>query len=57
MSTIAILIIVALYFVPTIAAYNTKGFNGIAVLNLFLGWSVIGWIAALIWAVQSPKIK
>jgi uncharacterized membrane protein YqaE (UPF0057 family) len=45
-----------IYFIPAIVAWNTKGFNGIAVLNLFLGWTVLGWIAALIWAVQSPKV-
>ena len=45
-----------IYFVPSIAGWKTKGANGIIVLNLFLGWTVIGWIAALIWAVQSPKI-
>ena len=47
---------IALYFVPSIVGWKTKGVNGIIVLNLFLGWTGIGWIAALIWAVQSPKI-
>ena len=53
------LIIIAtcvIYFVPSIAGWKTKGANGIIVLNIFLGWTIIGWIAALIWAVQSPKI-
>ncbi|HDY66579.1 MAG TPA: superinfection immunity protein [Candidatus Scalindua sp.] len=54
-----LLIIIAafvFYFVPSIAGWKTKGANGIIVLNLFLGWTIIGWVAALIWAVQSPKI-
>ena len=56
MNVILILIIAFLYFIPSIAGWKTKGANGIVVLNLFLGWTLIGWIAALIWAVQSPKI-
>lgn len=51
----AILLIFVIYFIPSLVAWNSKGFNGIAVLNIFLGWTIIGWIAALIWAVQSPK--
>ena len=26
----------------------------IAVLNLFLGWTVMGWVAALVWAYTLP---
>ena len=55
MEPLLILLLVVIYFAPTIAAWNTKGFNGIAVLNLFLGWTILGWIACLVWAVQSPK--
>ena len=42
---------IIIYFVPSIAGYRTKGANGIIVLNLFLGWTGIGWVIALIWAV------
>jgi hypothetical protein len=29
---------------------------GIFLLNLFLGWTVVGWVVALIWAITSePK--
>jgi len=34
---------------------NSKYTAGIVILNLFLGWTLIGWIAAFIWAVSSPK--
>ena len=42
----------ALYFVPTIVAGVRKKRNlvSIGLLNFFLGWTVIGWIIALIWA-------
>ena len=47
---------VALYFLPSIIGHNKRNFGAIFVLNLFLGWTVIGWIVALIWAltVDSP---
>ena len=42
---------------PSIAAKEKKHpyFPGIFILNLFLGWSVIGWVIALIWAYTLPK--
>jgi len=39
----------AAYFAPTIVAYarNTSNKAGVLVLNLFLGWTFIGWVIAL----------
>ena len=41
-----------MYFLPTIVAAvrSKRDILAIFLLNLFLGWSVIGWIVALIWA-------
>ena len=53
-----ILLIVPLYFLPTIIANSRKSANssGVFVLNFLLGWTILGWIGALIWAVtSSPK--
>ena len=46
------LLIFALYFVPTFVAYvrSHHQLRAIAVLNVFLGWTLIGWVAALVWA-------
>lgn len=43
---------VALYFTPSIVAlYRVKPSRfGISLLNLLAGWTVIGWLAAFIWA-------
>ena len=40
------------YFIPSIVSAYSKKKNGTAifVLNLFLGWTFIGWIVALVWA-------
>jgi Superinfection immunity protein len=46
--------IIGLYFLPTIIASHNhkKNQNSILALNLFLGWTVLGWIGALVWAVS-----
>ena len=44
-----------LYFLPSIVALarSKRDLLAIFLLNLFLGWSGIGWIVALVWAVKS----
>jgi hypothetical protein len=41
-----------MYFLPSIIALarSKRDLLAIFLLNLFLGWSVIGWVVALIWA-------
>ncbi len=43
-----------LYFLPTIIAFasNKRDTTSILLLNFFLGWTAIGWIIALVWAVK-----
>jgi hypothetical protein len=50
---IAFLIALAVYFMPTIVAANRKKSNttAIFVLDLLLGWTLIGWVVALVWAL------
>jgi len=45
---------IALYFLPTIIAVLRHHRNALAVflVNLFFGWTGIGWIIALIWSVM-----
>lgn len=47
---------IALYFLPTIEAnINTQpNTMSIFLVNLFLGWSLIGWVVALAWAHKKP---
>jgi hypothetical protein len=50
-------LMVAAYFLPAMVA----GFRGhqhvwpIFWLNLFLGWTLIGWVAALVWCAMPVK--
>ncbi len=43
-----------MYFLPSIIALarSKRDLLAIFLLNLFLGWSMIGWIVALIWAAK-----
>jgi predicted RNA-binding Zn-ribbon protein involved in translation (DUF1610 family) len=44
-----------IYLLPTIIGWNKKHKLGIFLINLLLGWTVLGWIGSLIWSVSSPK--
>ncbi len=48
-----LVIFLFIYFLPAYIANKKKKKNtgAIFVLNLFLGWTFIGWIIALVWAV------
>ena len=43
-----------LYFLPSFVGGNSKYAAGIFILNLFLGWTLLGWVGALVWAVSAP---
>lgn len=47
-----------LYFLPTVLAASRHHHNvlGVFLLNFFLGWSVIGWIIALVWSLSRPPV-
>ena len=40
---------ILLYFLPSIIGKDKKNAIAIFALNLFAGWTVIGWIGALVW--------
>ncbi len=48
----------AFYFLPAIIGFYRKKDNKISILmlNLFLGWSLIGWVVAIVWATSKDKI-
>mgnify|MGYP001604634412 CR=1 FL=1 len=48
-----ILIGLALYFLPFLVADARRKRNTLAIfaVNLLLGWTVIGWVGSLVWAL------
>ncbi|MGI9229089.1 MAG: superinfection immunity protein [Gammaproteobacteria bacterium] len=47
-----VVLLVLFYFLPFIIAINRGHHNtaAIFVLNLFLGWTFLGWVVALVWS-------
>lgn len=45
-------ILAIIYFLPFLVAYRNSHPQtaAIGVLNFFLGWTFVGWVAALVWA-------
>jgi hypothetical protein len=59
MTLLGAFILVA-YFFPTLVAVLRRHRNALAIglLNLFLGWTVIGWVGALVWAATAqPELQ
>jgi len=58
-SLLLVLVVLALamaaYFLPYIIASKRKHKNSTAifVLNLFLGWTFLGWVVTLVWAFSA----
>lgn len=49
--------LVGVYFLPLIVAVirSKRNMLAISMLNLFAGWTLLGWLAALIWACLEEK--
>jgi hypothetical protein len=56
---IVTLLIIVGYFFPMLNAWQRGHHNtrAIALLNRFLGWTLIGWVAALIWSFTARERK
>jgi len=44
-----------MYFLPSIVAFarSKRDTASIVLLNFFLGWTMIGWVVALVWAFKA----
>jgi len=49
-TVLTLMFLVLFYFLPAIVGRDKRDATGIFLLNLFLGWTVIGWVISLIWA-------
>ena len=47
-----------MYFLPSLIAAlrNKKDVLTILLVNFLLGWSVIGWIVCLVWALKADQV-
>jgi ABC-type transport system involved in cytochrome c biogenesis permease component len=55
-SLVLTLVLVLIYMLPWLIAMLRDHHNrsAICVLNLLLGWTALGWIIALVWALTNP---
>lgn len=51
-------LILSIYFIPSFVAAKRNHIQkkSILILNIFLGWTLIGWVVALVWACKNPEI-
>jgi len=52
MTVIVLLLILIIYFLPTLIAYSREHLHrgAIVIFNIFLGWTLIGWFVVFLWA-------
>lgn len=57
MDILIILVVLSLYMLPWFVAVqrNHHQSSAIAVLTLFLGWTFLGWVVALVWACTAVR--
>ena len=53
-----LIVCLCIYFAPSIIGFKRKKLNSnsIFVINFFFGWSIFGWVLALIWAISNSNI-
>jgi Superinfection immunity protein len=53
-----VIIVIGAYFLPTIVAVARKVTNqgSVAVINFFLGWTLVGWVVALAMACRTSRL-
>jgi hypothetical protein len=54
---VVLALVLLIYFVPWIVAHNRDhpSTGGIVALNLLLGWTFLGWVIALVWALSGAR--
>jgi hypothetical protein len=46
-----VLILLAIYFLPTLIGSRKRNAGAIFAMNLLLGWTLVGWVVSLVWAL------
>lgn len=58
MSGIFLVIILALIYIAPIIVARVRehpNYGAIAALNILLGWTFVGWVASLVWALTNQR--
>jgi Superinfection immunity protein/Short C-terminal domain len=57
---LVIAFLLLIYFIPSIIVWGKRQSDSVIALNLLLGWTILGWIVALVWALNNtptPVVK
>lgn len=57
-TALIVVMVVALYILPTVIALlacDERHTFCIMLINIFLGWTIILWIVALLWSILAPR--
>ncbi|KAA6434866.1 superinfection immunity protein [Rufibacter glacialis] len=49
-------VLLCFYFLPSVVGVRKRNFWAIFAVNLFFGWSFIGWVIAFVWACSSDAM-
>jgi hypothetical protein len=54
-----LIILLGLYFIPSIigAVRKVPNIGSVVVINLFLGWTLVGWVVALAMSARSVPAR
>ena len=55
LAIVLLVAVVLVYFLPSVVGSRHPQVTAIFALNFLLGWSVIGWVAAFVWACVTPS--
>jgi hypothetical protein len=58
--SLVLLLGIVIYFIPSMVGSQKRNAGAIFLLNLLLGWTLIGWVGALVWAATQdakPEIR
>ena len=55
--TVAFALFAGLYFLPSIVAFRRghPSKAAVLILNIFLGWTFLGWVVSLVWAFTDTR--
>lgn len=59
LGVLGVVLLVIIYFLPALIAGRRKHRNAgaIGALNLLLGWTFLGWVVSLVWALTEDAKK
>jgi Superinfection immunity protein len=55
MSITTVIVVLVIYFLPSCIAFarGHRNKHALAKFNIFGGWTIFGWITALVWAIYA----